>query len=228
MHKLAALGFCFSCLLLAEDAALQQVKVSKTDHMDFPSGGLLSLHGEFTSVTIEGWDQPGFEITTTKTTHQEFLPANRQQADTDLDLIHFSTDRHGNELALTATMPHKAHAYLDARIYVPRNARLAVDASGQLYIDDISGAIESHLEHGTMVLHLPEQGHYDIDARCKWGTVNSDFPGEVRRTRWFIGHSFVDQPSANAQKLHLRAGYGDIVIVKIETPKEPTSPRPTS
>lgn len=223
MLRIAALGFCLSCLLLAEDANLQQVKISKTEHIDFPSGGLLSLHGEFTSVTIEGWGQPGVEITTTKTTHDEFLPATRQQATADLDLIHLATDRHGNELTLTATLPHKAHAYLDAHIFVPRNARLAVDGSGQLYIDDISGEIQSHLDHGTMVVHLPEQGHYDIDARAKWGTVNSDFPGELRRTRWLIGHSFVYEPTASAQQLHLRAGYGDIVIVKIETPRAPTS-----
>ena len=214
MRKITALGFCFSCLLLAEDSALQQVKVSKTERMDFPSSGLLSLTGEFTAVTIEAWDQPGAEITNVKTTHQEFLPANREQATGDLDLIHLAADRHGDELALTSTLPKKAHAYLDVHIFVPRNARLVVHGSGQLYIDGISGDIQAYVANGTMILHLPEEGHYDIDARCKWGTVNSDFPGELRRTRWLIGHSFADQPSSGPQKLHLRTGYGDIVILK--------------
>ena len=42
MRKIAAIGFCLTCALWAEDAASQQVQVTKTDHLDFTSGGLLS------------------------------------------------------------------------------------------------------------------------------------------------------------------------------------------
>jgi hypothetical protein len=87
MLKIAAIGFCFSCLLLAESPALQPVEVSKTEHMDFPAGGLLRLNGAFGSVIIEGRDQPGVEITTTKTTQQEFDTANQKAGTADLDQV---------------------------------------------------------------------------------------------------------------------------------------------
>ncbi len=228
MRKIAVIGFCFSCLLLAESPALQTVQVTKTEHMDFPAAGLLRLNGGFGEVTVEGWDQPGVEITTTKTTQQEFETASRQTGEADLDQVRLTSERKGDELTLTAALPRKAQSYLDAHIFVPRNARLAVHGAGQLYIDDIAGEIQAYVEHGTIVLHLPEQGHYDFDASAKWGTVNSDFPGAVRRKRWFIGHYYADQTGANPQKLHLRAGYGDIVILKINVPQEPAAVKPAS
>jgi hypothetical protein len=129
---------------------------------------------------------------------------------------------------LTATLPRKAHSYLDAHIYVPRNTRLAVHGAGEILIDDISGEIQAYVQHGTITLHLPDQGHYDFDASVKWGTVNSDFPGAIHRKRWYIGHYYTDQTGANPQKLHLRAAYGDVVILKINVPQEPAAVKPTS
>ncbi len=228
MRKIAAIGFCFSFLLLAEDPALQPVQVTKTEHMDFPADGLLRLNGDFGDVTIEGWDQPGVEITTKKTTQQEFATTAHQAGEADLDQVRLTPERHGNELILTVTQPRKLRSYLDAHIFVPRSARLTVHGAGQLYIDDIAGEIQAYVRHGTIVLHLPEQGHYDFDASAKWGTVNSDFPGEVRRRHWFIGHSYADQTGANPQKLHLRAGYGDIVILRSKVPQEPAAVKPAS
>jgi hypothetical protein len=227
MRNVLAIGFCLSFFLLAQDkAGEEQVQTTKTERMDFPSGGLLKLNGDFRELTIEGWDQPGLEITTTKTTVDEYDAAGRQKAKAELDQVRLEAKRQGNEVALQPVFPRHVEFHLDTRVYVPRNARLEVHGSGQLYIDHVTGPTQAYVSHGTIVLHLPEQGQYDIDARVKWGTVNSDFPGKERRLRWLIGHSFVATPAANAQKLHLRAGYGDIVILKIREPQEPAPLRP--
>jgi hypothetical protein len=227
MRKIAAIGFCAAWALLGDDAR-QQVQVTKTEQMDFPSGGLLRLNGKFASVTIEGWDQPGLQITTTKTTVDEYDAASRPKAVAELDQARFGTERKGEELTLTSELPRHGSLYLDAHIFVPRNARLAVHGSGDLYVDDVAGAVQAEMTRGTIVLHLPERGQYDVDARCKWGTVNSDFPGEERRTRWLIGHYLLDHSAATAQKLFLRVGYGDIVILKIRKPEEPGAGKPVS
>ncbi len=67
-------------------------------------------------------------------------------------------------------------------------------------------------------MRVPE-GMYAIDARSKLGAVNSDFPGSGRQLQWWKvkrpGQAFTASASGSAQKMFLRASYGDIVILKI-------------
>jgi hypothetical protein len=229
---LAALGV--SCLLLAIEAPEQKEKLqqTKTERMDFPSGGLLRLNGLSGDLTIEGWNQPGVEITTTKTTKQEYDSATRQKGVDELDQVRLASERHGTELVVTSTIPRYGHfkpplpgstrVDLVSHVYVPHSARLAIDhGSGNLYIEDVAGGIEAAIGQGTILLRLAEQGEYDIDARSKWGSVTSDFPGRQRKARWLVGHQFAGHSEGGAQKLHLRAGYGDIIILKERKPKGP-------
>jgi hypothetical protein len=236
MVKIATvvLAFCLPGLLLEKTFAAENarpVEVTKTEHMDFSSGGLLRLNNVIGDLTIEPWDQPGLELTTTKTTLDEYDAANRQKGVEILDNAHLTSERHGDELVLTndfprygdlkPPLPGSPRLTQDMHIFVPRNARLEIHGSGQIYINEIAGNIQAEISHGTIVLHLPEQGHYDIDARSKLGTVNSDFPGQEKRSLWLVGHRFMDQPAAGAQKLYLRTGYGDVILLKIRQPQAP-------
>ena len=90
-YKLAVLGVCVACLLLGDDAAQQRVQVSKTEKVDFPANGTLRLQNSTGDLTIEGWDEPGVEITTTKS----------GKAAKDLDRVQVSTKRNGDELVIT-------------------------------------------------------------------------------------------------------------------------------
>jgi hypothetical protein len=100
---------------------------------------------------------------------------------------------------------------------VPRNAKLIVDHdSGEVHFDDLTGDISATVIQGTILLHLPQNEQYAIDARAKVGEVTSDFPGTTKRKRLF-GNAFTEASPA-AHKLYLRIGFGDIVILKIETP----------
>ncbi|MBV8731971.1 MAG: hypothetical protein JO336_19355 [Acidobacteriia bacterium] len=239
MPKIAVFGVCVALLivgpLVAEEAfageTAKPVEVTKTEHMDFPSGGVLRLNNVIGVLTIEPWDQPGLELTTTKTTLEEYDAANRQKGVAILDNVRLTSERHGDELVLTndfprygslkPPLPGSPRFTQDMHIFVPRSVRLEIHGSGQIYIDEIAGNIQADISQGTILLHLPEQGHYDIDARSKFGTVNSDFPGQEKRSWWLVGHSFMDQPAAGAQKLHLRTGYGDIILLKIRQPQAP-------
>jgi hypothetical protein len=234
MRKFAVLGLLAAFPLLADDTR-EQVHVSKTEHMDFPAGGLLRLNDIIGDLTIESWDQPGIEITTRKTTKAEYDARNKQKGAEDLDQVRITTERHEGELVLTfpryghfLIRPGSTRFELETHIFVPHDARLAIHGSGQLYIDNVAGAMDIELSNGTMVLHLPEHGHYDIDARTKWGNVNNDFAGEEERTRWLVGHRVEEQSEGAAQKLHLRVGYGDIVLVKIRRPQAPAALKPAS
>jgi len=232
MTRLAVTGLCMSCLLLAVDAPRQRVQQTKTERMEFPLGGLLRLSHSMGELTIEEWDQPGLEITTTKTTLAEYDSATRQKGVEELDQVSMAAERRGDELVLTTTfpphsrfkprLPGSAKVGLESHIYVPRAARLAIEhGSGNLYLEDVTGEIRASTLDGEILLRLPEQGHYAIDARSKWGSVTSDFAGQARRARWLVGHQFAAHDEAGAQKLYLRAGYGDIIIFKEHKPKGP-------
>jgi hypothetical protein len=224
--KIAAVVLFLSPVLLAEEAAGHYARTVKTEHMDFPAGGLLRVNHSIGDLTIEGWDGAGIEITTTKTTKEEFQPQDRQKGIQELDQVHLAPQRNGNVLTLTEIYPRYRHFlfvpgktrfYLETHISVPRNARLEIRGSGDLYIHGVTGAIDADLSHGTMVLRMPENGHYDIDAGSKFGHVTSDFPGKESRKPWLVGHEFSTSANA-AQKLRLRAGYGDVIILKIRQP----------
>jgi hypothetical protein len=234
MWRLALAALGVSYLLLAVDAPGQKEKLqqTKTERMDFTSGGLLRLNDLAGVLTIEGWDQSGVEITTTKTTKEEYDSATREKGVAELNQVRLAIERHRDELVVTATIPRHGHfkpplpggtrVDLVSHVYVPHSARLAVDhGSGNLYIEDVAGGIEAAIGQGTILLRLPGQGQYAIDAKSKWGRVTSDFSGQERKAWWQVGHQFVGHPEGSAQKLRLRAGYGDIIVLKERVPNGP-------
>jgi DUF4097 and DUF4098 domain-containing protein YvlB len=96
-------------------------------------------------------------------------------------------------------------------------------------IDGLAGDIQVTLAQGGIVLHLPEEEKYAIHAKSCIGTVNSDFPGVVKRRAWLLGHR-LENENSGSHKLDLKVGDGDIVIVKTRIPKppEPLNPVPTA
>jgi hypothetical protein len=242
MRKIALLLFCLPLALPAadtgnRDAGDSYVSQAKTERMEFSAGGLLRVGHSTGNLTIEGWDQPDIEIVTTKTTKSEFAPQDRQKGEAELDQVHFVPERKGNELTLTENYPVHGHFLifpgntnfdLETHISVPRTAHLEIHGSGDLYIYNVTGAIEADVSLGTILLRMPEQGKYDIDAKSKFGSITSDFPGKEQRTRLLLGHDFTQPENTGGQKLRLRAGYGDIIILKVRQPEYPAAAQPKS
>jgi hypothetical protein len=231
MIKLALIGMGASCLLLADDAPIEQVQVTHTEHMDFPSGGVLHLKKSTGDLTVEGCDRPDIEITTIKST-KSYHPRDRAAAAKELDRIRLVPERHGDELTITTEFPkHEmllrpflgVSAFeMQYRIKVPRNARLIIDHdSGNVSIDDVTGDVHAKSGFGQIILHLPQDGNYAFDAKCDFGAVDSDFPGPEHE-RLVGGHGFISEaPPAGAQKMYARMGVGDITILKIRQPAPP-------
>ena len=219
------IGLGVSCLALAGDETKQFFQVTKTERLDFPSGGLLRLKNSIGQVTIEGWDRPDVELTTTKSTKDSYNTQDREKAVKELDQVRIAAERHGDELVITTDFPRYGvfkpllrggtRFDLDYRIGVPRNARVAIEHdTGFVSLDNIAGDIRVIASQGEITLHLPEDGQYAIDAKSKIGDVISDFPGRTQRKLWFLGKQFANENAAASQKIYLRAGYGDIIILK--------------
>ncbi len=239
MRIMAAIGLGTGCLLLAadppkQDEPKQKVQVSKTEHIDFPSSGTLRFKNSVGVLTVTAWDQPGVEMTTIKSTKIELDARGREKATHQLDRVKVAAERHGNELVIASTFPRhrpfglpyplsgQTNFDLEYQIKAPANARIiAHHTLGEVNIDGLVGDIHVTLAKGEILLHLPEEEKYAIRAKSDFGTVNSDFPGEVKRLGWFLGHRSVDENSAATHKLNLKVAFGDIVIVKTRIPKLP-------
>jgi hypothetical protein len=237
---LAAIGLGTGCLLLAadqpkQDEPKQKAQVSKTEHFDFPSGGTLRFRNSVGVLTVEAWDQPGVEMTTIKSTRVELDARGRENATHDLDRVKVAAERKGNELVIATTFPRhrpfrvfyplsgNTNFDLEYHIKAPVNAKIIANHTlGDVNIDGLAGDIQVTLAQGEILLHLPEQEKYNIHAKSSVGSVNSDF-SELEKRTWLLGHRSVDDNSAAMHKLNLKVGYGDIVILRIRTPKAPDS-----
>lgn len=233
--RLLLIGIGATYLLMADDAPIEQVQMTHTDRVDFPSGGVLHLKKSTGDLTVEGWDRPDVEITTIKST-KSYYPRDRAATAKKLDRIRLITERHGDELTVTTEFPKHnillrtirgvSVFELQYSIKVPRNARLIIDHdSGNVAVVDVTGDVQAKNGMGQIILHLPEQGHYAFDTKCDFGAVESDFPGPERGS--LVGRAFVTQaPPAGAQKLYARMGVGDITILKIRQPAPPAPLKP--
>jgi hypothetical protein len=206
---LTAIGLGAGCLLLAADEPQQKAPVTKTERTNFPPGGTLRLRKWTGLLTVEAWDRPDVEITTIGYS----------------DKVRVAVERHGDEIDVTTGVPwHRAHYEfnLECRIKAPANANLIAEHDvGDVNIDGLTGDIQVTLLQGQIMLHLPQDGRYTINARSQFGDVNSDFPGPKRRRWWLLGHRSVNEDSKAAHKLSLRVAFGDIVILKTRVPTPP-------
>jgi len=224
-------GLMTAGVLLANDEIPQRIQVTKTEHADLAAGGTLRLKNSTGELTIEGWDQPGVQITTIKSTKLAYTSAtpaiDREKAKQMLDAVKVTTAPQNGELVITTDFPRNRRYlprpsvgardfYLEYRIQVPRGATIFVDHDeGEIHFDELTGDINATTNQGTIMLRLPSAAQYAIDAKSRIGEVISDFPGSTTRKRF--GHSFVENTQA-PHKLYLRDGFGDIMILRIRRP----------
>lgn len=217
------------CLLAANDEVPQKIQVTKTEHEDLPAGGSVRFKNSTGELTIEGWDQSGVEITTTKSTKLAFAATGveHDKAARMLDEVKVSAAVQGGEMVITTEFPRHRRFLprpsvgdrdfdLEYVVKVPRNAKLTVDHdAGEIHFDDVTGDIHATDIQGLITLHVPQTGQYTIDADSKIGEVISDFAGTTKRKRF--GHAFLQSAQA-PHSLFLRIGFGDIVILKVRQP----------
>lgn len=226
MRTLIAIGLGMSCMLLAADETAQKIRVTKTERIDFPSGGALKLTNPVGELTVQGWDRPDVEIATLISTKEAYDARDREKAARELDEVHVTAERRGNDVVVTTDSLRRrvTKFYVSYDIKIPRNAKLTVDHGlGEVHVADVTGDVQVTDRRGLITLRLAETGQYAIDAKSDIGGVTSDFPGAVKRKPWPVGHQFVQNTSGAAQKLYLRIGYGDILILQEHRPPTPAA-----
>src|SRR5580658_10339225 len=182
IRRLVVVALVGSALLHAAGSETRQkVQVTNTQRMDFPAGGTLRLKSSAGVLPVEAWDRPDVEITTIKSTKVEYDVRDREKATHDLESVRVSADRRGDELVITTDCPRhwpfpppnlldplaeETNFDLEYRIKAPSAARLIAEHGiGEVNIDGLTGDIQVTLRQGEILLHLPEQGRYDIHAK---------------------------------------------------------------
>jgi hypothetical protein len=229
MKRTLMLLLAIGCLVLASDEIPKRIEITKTDHADLPPGGAVWLKNSTGEITIEGWDQPGVEITTIKSTKLAYpaAGAERDEAAHMLEEVKVSEAMQDGQLVIATEFPRHGRFLprpsvgardfdLEYRVKVPREVKITVDNdAGEVHVDGLSGDIHATTNQGTITLRLPQTAGYSIDAKSRIGEVISDLPGTTTRKRF--GHEFVDTAQA-PHKLFLRNGYGDIIILRMRKP----------
>ncbi|HML16670.1 MAG TPA: hypothetical protein VK419_06575 [Bryobacteraceae bacterium] len=212
------LVFLALILPIFADDSKPTTSVSDKRSMEFSAEGVVRIVYSFGELTIEGWDQPAVELTKTR-----FSFAGREMKPGDASAGILTMAREGNAVVITLGREHHGifHPTPDGddvdreySIKVPRAARLDIDHDhGEVNITGVTGDIRAVSRYGPILLRLPAEGHYAIDADCRFGTVYSDFAGDAHR-RHLFGESFASRSEAR-QKLDLKVGMGDIMILKM-------------
>lgn len=235
LMPLCVIPLCLCAQDLPPDGATRVLTVSHTDHLDFPPNGTLKVENSTGELTIAGWDQPGIEITTIKSTKQPDIEKRKTKDKALLDRVEIQSSVKGNQVVVDTQFPHrfgvpgfgKVHGAptsfgLEYRIRVPRAARVDVAHNeGEVHIEDISGNVQVKSHQGLITVNLSDPGMVAIHAHAISGNVDSDFPGSLKHNIVF-GHAFTASNTAATRKLDLDIGYGDIVILNMhKTPLPP-------
>src|SRR5579862_6914044 len=76
-----------------EEYVKPQPVVTRTEHVDFASGGVIRLDGAYGDLFVEGRDQAQVEISVTKSMRYKYESAQSQQAAQHMESVQVVTER---------------------------------------------------------------------------------------------------------------------------------------
>jgi hypothetical protein len=90
-------------------------------------------------------------------------------------------------------------------------------------VSNVIGDIDASGGRGDLLVELPGTGPYAIDAKSKFGVVQSDFAGSPRLALYRVGESFATSNATDATtapRIRLRMGFGGITIKRVAPESE--------
>jgi hypothetical protein len=229
----AGLGLPATTPAATENAGKQQVRVSKTEHVDFAPGGTIRINGSHGDLNVEGWDRPDVEVTVIKSTGRLYSAKETEDARKRLDLIAVTLDhKSASELTISTRFPSRkltrlnrgrSNLILEYQIHVPRASHLIVRQDmGAVVVTGVAGDVDGKVGSGDIVVMVPAAGSYAIDAKTRFGGVDSDFGGAANR-EGLIGRQLGFAPSSPQHKIVLRVGFGNINVQALPAARAPQS-----
>jgi hypothetical protein len=223
------------CLALGLPAQAQTVEkreaeVKTTQSLEFGAKGTIQIVDSFGSVKVEGWDKEEVEMTVTKRTQKKYEPKDLAKATKGLEKFKVTMEavEETSLLVINTKYPSwtpifrgKSNLKLDYLIKVPRQSTLLIKHGiGEVQVINVSGDIEATASIGQIVLKLPEEQSYAVDARVRIGDVSSEFGQATHRKGLFaVGAKLAGEPAAPTRRIFARIGIGDIQVTKLRAEK---------
>jgi hypothetical protein len=216
IRSLAAIMLCIARLAFGDEPPRKQVQSETTDVIPIGPGGIIRLANSSGNLIIEGWDRQEVKVTVVKWIDHELeskqLPeAEQHLKNTSVTVEHPSAD----EVKISTAHPLRQVA-IRYHIYAPRDSRIAVDhRGGYVLLIGLTGDINVASRNGDIVLMLPVQASYAIDAFNKLGVITADMPGTIKHKHIFGEQFTFDQQPRAAHHMRLRMGFGGITIKQV-------------
>lgn len=214
-----SIAFVSASFVHGEDTSGQRIEVSDLKELDFPPGGTLHMTNANGEITIEGWDQPGMEITVIKTTKNVLdLKSKDAAKDKGIDTKAGtgpgrppnSADNPSETAAPGSVVPANIKRELDAmkiaterkgdEVLVsttyPKHEFFARPFFGQAYVD-----VEYRIK-------IPRAARVNID-QYSGETHIENISGELRVTDK-RGEITVREPPDGQYEIHARSVFGDV------------------
>ncbi len=190
--------------------------------MDFAPGGTIRIDNSQGDHNLEGWDKSEVEVTVIRKTRRHYDPKEADEARKRLELFAVTLDhKTASDLTISTALPHRSlkrlnrgrsNLILEYQIHVPRDCHLIVHhGMGAVVVSSVIGDVEARVGTGDIVLVLPGHDGYSIDARSKFGAVESDF-GDAATRHNLLSRQLAFAPASPKHKIFLRAGIGSINV----------------
>ncbi len=218
MRNAIIAALALGSIAFAEDLTKKIITVSHTD--TFAAAATIHFDNSRGVVNIEGWDQPGIEVTVTKSTGRIFDAKQHPAADQLLGRVNVQAESKGDQIVISTAIPkHDRTAVLvDYVIHAPRGTKVEVShGEGGVFVTGIASDMQVDLHRGQITMSLPPSDTYAIDAHTTIGDVYSEFEGADRRRRLGFTHDFAGSAaglSSATHKLTLGVNVGDVVLLK--------------
>ena len=161
----------------AKPNAKKKVEVSMTHQVEFISGGMIQIQKSFGEVQIEGWDKNVVEVTVSKSVKASDNPKDAEKAREKLDRVKVNVSKESTgSLLISSVVPFRRGLELIYKIKVPKKSDLFVKHDiGEVKVTNVVGGFEITNRIGEIALDLIDGNDYNIDAKVKFGDVESAF-----------------------------------------------------
>jgi hypothetical protein len=188
------------------------MQMTNTERMNLAAGGTIRIDHSWGDLSIEGWDQPEMEITVIKSMPYDYKLKQPHEATEHLNGVQVVTKRISDDEVMISTAKTKGDVMIEYRIHAPRDSKLVIHhGAGSVSVSDMAGDIEASGSRGDIMLMVPRQFTYAVDAQTKLGTIVSEFDGDSRKHH-LVGRSFTRSNASASRIMRLRMGYGGITI----------------
>jgi hypothetical protein len=218
MRNAIIAALVFGSVTFAEDLTKKIITVSHTDN--FAAAATIHFDNSRGVVNIEGWDQPGIEVTVTKSTGKVFDAKQHPAADQLLGRVNVKAESKGDQIVISTMIPKKDRTavLVDYVIHAPRGTKVEViHGEGGVFVTGIASDMHVDLHRGQVTMSLPPSETYAINARTSIGDVYSDFEGTDKPRRMGLTHDFIGAAAGSstpAHKLTFGVDVGDVVLLK--------------